>query len=369
MRNVNLFRIVLVIGVIALLAACEETAPESNALPTLMELPSLTPTETASVTPLPTETFTPEATSTPTVTTTPSATFTTTSTATPTRTNTATRTAQPTATATSSQTNTPEVQPTESFPTITSFSASSTDVAGGGQLTLRWEASGDEAHIDQQDANGLVMQTTPVQVSGELSVTVPNTQAGKVFFRLVVKRGPQEVTQTVEIRVQVQCTINWFFGNEFVVNENVGCPPAASQQVVGAYQPFESGFMVNLNIDAQNLMYALVRAPGKNSQYVGDQYGSLVNRWDGASNSCAGTPPVGTVLPTQQFGWMACTQFALGGFWIDGIGYATASVDFSARIVQRASDGSLFIDAPDGTIYRLNPLLPGALTATWKRIK
>lgn len=369
MRNVNLVWIVLVLSTIALLAACEETLPESGALPTLMVLPSLTPTETASHTPPPTETFTPEATSTPTHTLTPSATFTTTNTPTLTRTHTPTRTPQPTATATASQTLTPEVQPTGAFPVITSFSASSTDVAGGGQLILRWQGEGDEAQIDQQDANGVVQQTTPVQVSGELSVTVPNTQAGKIFYRLVVRRGVQEITQTVEIRVQVQCSINWFFGNEFVANENVGCPPAASQQVVGAYQPFESGFMVNLNIDAQNLIYAVVRAPGKNSQYVGDQYGSTVNRWDGASNSCTGVPPAGTLLPIQQFGWMACTQFALGGFWIDGIGYATASIDFNARTVQRANDGTLFIDAPDGTIYRLNPLLPGALTATWKRIK
>src|SRR5690606_14151836 len=176
-------------------------------------------------------------------------------------------------------------------------------------------------------------------------------------------------TQTIEVRVQVQSAINWFFGNEYVASENVDCPPAAAVQVVAAYQPMEAGMMFNLNIDGQNLIYALVRQPGKNGQYASDQYGTLLNQWDGISNSCTVTPPPGLLLPSQQFGWMACTQFALGGLWIDGTGYATASVDLSSRNTQRATDGTLFVDAPDGTVYRLNPLLPGALTATWKRIK
>src|SRR5690606_34444873 len=148
----------------------------------------------------------------------------------------ATLTQMPSPTATSSQTLTPAGSPTASFPLITSFTASSTDAAAGAQLALTWVAQGDTARIEQQDINGIVEQTTPVEVSGTLSVTIPNTQAGKVFYRLVVIRGMQEVTQTLEIRVQVQCSVNWFFGNEFVQAENVGCPPAAAQQVVGAYQ-------------------------------------------------------------------------------------------------------------------------------------
>jgi hypothetical protein len=387
MRNLLSVWIVLGLSTIALLAGCDAAPAETANLPTVMVLPSLTPTDTPSITPdftqtpsvtaTATETNTPEPTSTPAPsitpipTDTPTATPSTTNTPTSTRTSTRARTNTPRPSATPTRTITAVAQAvaTNAFPSITSFSASSVDAAGGAQIVLRWEAQGDEAKIDQQDANGLVQSTTPVPVSGELNVTVPNAPAGRVYYRLVVKRGLQEITQTVEVRVQVQCAINWFFGNEFVTSENVGCPPAAAVQVVGAYQPMEAGMMFNLNLDGQNLIYALVRQPGKNGQYASDQYGTTVNRWDGISNSCTGTPPPGTTLPAQQFGWMACTQFALGGMWIDGTGYATASIDLSSRNVQRATDGTLFVDAPDGTVYRLNPLLPGALTATWKRIK
>jgi hypothetical protein len=401
MRNLLSVWIVLGLSAIALLAACDAPPVDSASLPTVMVLPTLTETPTPTVTPEPslshtptftltpsvtataTETSTPEPTSTaqpsatltpsdtPTPTDTPTATASTTSTSTNTRAPTRTRTNTPRPSATPTRTITAVVQvvATNAFPSITSFTASSVDAAGGAQIVLRWEAQGDEAKIDQQDANGLVQTTTDVPVSGELNVIVPNAPAGRVYYRLVIKRGLQEITQTLEVRVQVQCAVNWFFGNEFVTGENVGCPPAAAVQVTGAYQPMEMGMMFNLNIDGQNLIYALVRLPGKNGQYASDQYGTTVNNWDGVSNFCTVAPPPGLLLPAQQFGWMACTQFALGGLWIDGIGYATASIDLSARNAQRATDGTLFVDAPDGTVYRLNPLLPGALTATWKRIK
>lgn len=401
MRNLLSVWIVLGLSMIMLAAGCDSAPSDPASLPTIMVLPSLTPTETASVTPEPSAsqpaTFTampsatlttaasdtpaPTATPQPSVTLTPRDTLTATDkpTATPSTTNTPTRTR--TATATRTNTLRPSASPTRTitavvqvvatnaFPAITTFSASSTDAAGGAQIILRWEAAGDEAKIDQQDYNGLIQSSTPVAVSGELNVTVPNAPAGRVYYRLVIKRGLQEVTQTIEVRVQVQCAINWFFGNEFVTSENVGCPPAAAIQAVSAYQPMEAGMMFNLNIDGQNLIYALVRQPGKNGQYASDQYGTIPNLWDGINNFCTGTPPPGTMQPMQQFGWMACTQFALGGMWIEGTGYATASMDLNPRNVQRATDGTLFVDAPDGTVYRLNPLLPGALTATWKRIK
>ncbi|MBW7880770.1 MAG: hypothetical protein J5J04_12060 [Anaerolineae bacterium] len=423
-RKSSLLWIVLCLSFVVL-AACDDPGLQSSQpMPTLMELPTLTPTDTPTDTPEPTATSEPSATGesnaaptethTPTValsetpdefdptrtaiaalnstaqaimdasataiafdalatdtpTFTPTATVTTTNTPTPTRTSTPSRTPTRRATATSTATITPEAQPTNAFPSIFSFTASSTDVAGGGQITLRWEADGEEAAIEQQDANGAVNTRTAVEVSGELNVTIPNVQTGRVFYRLVVRRGLQEITQTVEIRVQVQCSFSWFFDSAIAQAENIGCPTAASQLVVGAYQTNEFGVMLNVNVDGQNMIYALVRAPGKNSLFASDQYGQAASLWDGVNNMCSTYLPVpGTILPQQQFSWMACTQFGLGGYWIDGIGFATANIDFSSRTIQRATDGTLFVDAPDGAIYRLNPLLPGALTATWKRVR
>lgn len=421
-RKSSVLWIVLCVSFVVLTACDDPGLQSSEPLPTLMELPTVTPTDTPSITPeptviaqpsatdepsrTPTEALTATATPTPdefaptrtaiavlnstaqaimdasataialdalasdTPTFTPTATVTTTSTPTPSRTATPTRTPTRRATATPTNTVTPLAQPTNAFPSIFSFTASSTDVAGGGQITLRWEADGEEATIEQQDANGIVNSRTPVEVSGELNVTIPNVQTGRVFYRLVVRRGLQEITQTVEIRVLVQCSFSWFFDSAIAQAENVGCPTAASQQVVGAYQAYEFGVMLNANADGQNMIYALVRAPGKNGLYASDQYGQAASLWDGVNNMCGSyLPAPGTLLPQQQFSWMACTQFGLGGYWIDGIGFATANIDLSSRTVQRATDGTLFIDAPDGAIYRLNPLLPGALTATWKRVR
>ena len=357
MRNLLSVSIVLGLSAIALLAGCDDAPVDSASLPTVMVLPSLTPTETASITPEPslshTATFTdtPSITATaaathtlepsvtltpsetPTLTPTPTATSSTTSTPTSTRTatRTGTLTPRPTASPTRTITAVAQVVATSAFPSIASFSASSVDAAGGAQIVLRWNAQGEDARIEQQDTNGLVQLTTPVPVNGELNVTVPNAPAGRVYYRLVVKRGLQEVTQTLEIRVQVQCAINWFFGNEFVTSENVGCPPAAAVQVIAAYQPTEMGMMFNLNIDGQNLIYALIRMPGKNGQYASDQYGTAVNVWDGINNYCTGIPPAGTMLPAQQFGWMACTQFALGGMGSTAPAIATGHIDLNSR--------------------------------------
>lgn len=380
MNSMKRLWIVLGLSAMLLLVACDSTADEEP-LPTLMVLPSLTPTETPSNTPPPTETPTVTPTETPTETALPTETETPSLTPTASHTHTPTRTPMPTETSTSTQTNTPRAtstpRPTRTplpsatagFPMIHSFTSSSTDVAANAQVLFMWDVTGQEARLEQQDSNGLVENTTALDLTGELAVTIPNPQSGRVFYRLVVTRGTDQVSQTIEIRVQSVCSINWFFGNEYATPENVGCPTAAAQQVIGAYQTFEQGVMFNLNLEGQNLVYAVVRSPGKNGQYISDQYGVTANRWDGITQHCTGIPFVGTMLPQQQFGWMACSQLALGGFWIDGIGYATASIDLSSRNVQRATDGTLFVDAPDGGIYRLNPLLQGALTGTWKRIR
>src|ERR1041385_2133612 len=234
-----------------LLAACQPQE-EAVVLPTLAVLPTLTPSDTPTLTPIPTQTFTPTATST--ATSTPTATFTLTSTPsltfTPSLTSTSTITPiPPTATATATNTatntpvasNTPVATSTPIAPQILSFNATATNVTANSSITLVWSAQADSARLDVMNAQGQVSQTLNVVPSGSLPVSVPGNLGSLVVYRLVVFRGAAQDTRSVA--VTVQCSIPWFFGNQFAPPE-VGCPTGAQSSTPGAFQAFERGVML-----------------------------------------------------------------------------------------------------------------------------
>lgn len=366
----RLSAIVLAIVLIFTLGACQPTS-DNAPLPTLMVLPSPTDTLTPTITLVPTNTRTPTPTLTLTLTPTPTPTVTTTATATATRTFTPTVTATNTITATPAESMTPTQDLTNIFPVIRSFTASSTDVAAGAQITLSWDAVGDLAVIERQTPDGIVQETLSVTLSGTIPVTVPNTNLNRVIYRLVISKGSQQVTQTLEIRVQLVCGQQWFFGAQFA-DPTAGCPPTGPITLVGAYQAFEQGFMIAIPYEGQNRVYVFVRAPGKNGLLIGDQYGYAVNQWDGTTDHCALVgkfPPSGTTNPQREFNWLACTQFGPGGLWIDVLGFATGSVDTSVRTVQQETSAAFYIDTPSGEVYRLVPLGAGQLTSGFRRVK
>lgn len=368
-RYTRLYAIVLAIASAFILGACQPAQEEP--LPTLLVLPSPTSTLTPTITLVPTNTHTPMPTATSTATATPTATVTTTATPTVTRTFTPTATATSTITATLEQSLTPTADLTNTFPVIRSFTASSTDVAAGAQITLTWDAVGDLAAIERQTPDGIVQERTDVVLSGSLPFTVPNTNLNRVIYRLVINKGGQQVTQSIEIRVQLVCGQQWFFGSQFA-DPTAGCPPAGPITLAGAYQQFEQGFMISIPFGGQNRVYAFVRAPGKNGLIIGDQYGFTTNLWDGTTDHCAQVgklPPAGTTNPQREFNWLACTQFGPGGFWIDVLGYATGSVDTSVRTLQQETNGAIYIDTPSGEVYRLIPLGVGQLTSGFRRVK
>jgi hypothetical protein len=244
-------------------------------------------------------------------------------------------------------------------------------VAAGAQITLTWDAEGDLAAIERQTPDGFVQERTEVTIRGSLPFTVPNTNLNRVIYRLVVQRGSQQATQTLEIRVQLVCAQQWFFGNSFA-DPNAGCPPTPPLTVNGSFQRFEQGFMLSLSLDGQNRVYAFVRAPGKNNLIFGDQYGFLTNGWDGVTNHCqqAGKlPTAGTTNPQNEFNWMACSQFGPGGLWVDVLGFATSALESGTRTLQYEANGALYIDTPSGEVYRLFPLQVGQLTNTFTRIR
>ncbi|MCU0475138.1 MAG: hypothetical protein MUC99_03320 [Anaerolineae bacterium] len=370
-KRYRLGMIVLALLSAFILGACQPAAEEP--LPTLLVLPS--PTDTLT----PTQTFTPSRTPSPFPSDTPTRTSTPTATITNTATNTPTRTFTPQPTPTSTVTSTPvDFTPTvptpavtSSFPLIRTFTSSSTDVAAGAQITLTWDADGDTAAIERQTPDGIVQERLDVAITGSLPVTIPNTNLNRVIYRLVVQRGTQQATQTLEVRVQLVCAQQWFFGSQFA-DPSAGCPTTAPLTLTGNTQLFEQGFMISLTIDGQNRVYAFVRAPGKNGLIIGDQYAFAVNQWDGTTDHCAlsgKVAPAGTSAPQREFNWMACAQFGPGGLWVDVLGYATSSLETSVRTVQTESGGALYIDLPSGEVYRIVPLTQGQLTSAFRRVR
>jgi hypothetical protein len=373
--------IVLILLMLVPVSGCGASS-DTEPLPTIMDFPTLEPSAT------PDESATEEVAALPTTavpTDTEEATLTLTATlplatATPGITSTPSNTPRPRATATFSltppptATETPLVSATPDSPRIISFQASSSIAVGGGQVTLTWEAVGDNpARVERLNQNGQVVQTFSVTPSGSLPVTIPVNEGATVTYRLAVSRAGQEVTSTLTITIggvtgtatgAVNCATPWFFGNE-IAPANAGCPTGPATQVSAAYQPFQTGRMFFF----QNTIYALVD-PNNGTQ--GDMT-QTTNGWDNqttyASYNCAGTPPSGTVEPQQMFAWVFCQTLGPGGPWSNTIGFATSSIDTSQRTIQIDASGAIYVDTPAGNVYRLPPVPVGQLTTQWTKIK
>lgn len=374
-----LIRALLFAALLLIVPACAPP-PQQAALPTLLVLPSLTPTLTHTATL--TATFTPPATATatltPTVTPSSTATATATVTPTPTSTPTVTNTLLPSPTFTSTVTTpdaataTPDATANLATPApaetveglaILTFTGSTTTAAPGASLILSWSAQGDTARLETLTAQGVVISELSVPLQAAQTVTVPSVQGNTVIYRLRVAKGTQERSQILTISLTLACPIPWFFPNPSAA---IGCPAAPSQTVPGAYQVFQEGAMLLTNIGAQETIYALANQGASQGFVSQPTYAQRVTGWDGVTDHCAETPPANLFKPTGHFNWMACTQFGPAGLWRNTIGWATGPVDLSNRTFQLGSDGSLVFDLPGGRLLRLLTLQPGEAYGRWQ---
>jgi len=354
----------MLIGLTFLLLAACQPQEEVVVLPTLAVLPTLTPSDTPTLTPIPTQTPTPTPTSSATSTSTATSTFTSTPslTYTPSLTVTSSITPTSTATATNTATNTPiatntPVPPTFTLtpiaPQILSFNATATNVTGNSSITLVWSAQADSARLDVMNAQGQVSQTMNVVPSGSLPVTVPGNLGTLVVYRLVVFRGAAQDTRSVA--VTVQCATAWFFGNQYAP-PNSGCPTGVQTSAPGAFQAFQSGFMIYVNDSNRNTIYG---AQNQDARFI--TYG---NAWDGTTAyTCFGTPPSGTVCPAEHVAWAYCNTNAPVGGWSSAIGFGTTNIDTGNRTIQFEDSGAVYIDSPIGVFRFSNS------TGTWAKIK
>jgi hypothetical protein len=199
------------------------------------------------------------------------------------------------------------------------------------------------------------VQTFSVVPSGQLPVLVPGNLGRLVVYRLVAIRGGQEATASVPITIQ--CSIGWFFGNEFAPPGS-GCPTAVGAIGQGAFQSFERGFMVYVNANGLNTIYGL---QAQNNLYIG-----YTNGWDGTTSyTCFGTPPSGLLAPQELFAWAFCNTNAPIGSWTGALGWATSGLNRDQRTIQfEEGTGAFYIDAPVGVFRFSDPQ-----TRTWTKIK
>jgi hypothetical protein len=422
--------IVLTLVVVALVPAllgCTPAPEELGALPTLIELPTETetliptetltpsPTETATNTEIPSDTPTPTQSLTATVDTTGTAvSLTTVALAEQDMTSTAiadlsqqvqqtqTALAASNAASTANPVATGTVTLGPDAPRINVFEADPSTAAVGASIILRWDTIADVVRVERLNINGQVVQTFSVTPIGQLPVTIPANEGNTITYRLTGIRGVQEVSAVVTVAVSdgtipigtpatpvipatpgtgtpggvTNCSVNWFFGNEFAPTE-AGCPTAPAIQVAGAYQPFERGLMIYLAYPPATVgtVYALVNDPAQPTQGSVSQY---TNGWDNtstfASYGCASAPPAGLYEPQLMLAWAYCTQLAPGGFWSTVLGYATNLIDTSQRNVQFDASGAVYVDVPDAfgtttSIYRIVPVSQGQLSSQWTRIR
>ncbi len=329
--------------------------PEEIIIPTVAQLPTITPSFTPTFTftpsPTPTPTFTP--TITPSSTPTPSFT----PTFTPTFSPTPTLTLTPVDTATFTPTFTPTFTLTPSGPMIYEFTADNYQMPAGSPTVLRWRGDGDTAVLEQINASGNVGQSWAVQPTGEQAVTIPLNQGLVVTYRLTVIRRGQPVSQSLAITVT--CGGSWWFGGG-IVSEST-CPAGPPVVSNAQYQAFDGGRMIYLESGNQNY-------PG-NRVYVIFYSGNQWHAYENVGSATAtGSPPGGRYMPGSTI---------LANVWETGVHNGQAvkdllqyalvqNVDQQQRTSQVEQGGTaIYIDTPEGRLYRLT----GTVSGTWQQLR
>jgi hypothetical protein len=233
---------------------------------------------------------------------------------------------------------------------------------GNTPITLTWQASGQSAIIEQLDAQSNAVQSFTVEVSGQLTVTLPPV-GPTVTYRLVVSgANGQEQFQTVVVQVQAVCPAAWFFNN---APADVGCPSGPSVTIQGQMERFQNGVMINMVYNGQNQVY------GFNT--VDSQYAVYPSQWDGVSTYSdpgCGTPGFSTTQPAGVFNWAFYNTLGTFGNWCNpqtGIGWALGGITATSFRVQTAQQSTtLFIDIPNFGILRMTGTSP---IGSWSRLQ
>ena len=320
-------------------------------LPTLAELPTLTPSNTPTFTPTHTETATTTPTNTATQTLRPSATVTASVTPSPTFTVTLT----PTFTLTHTATITPSPSPsathtptaTSAAPSVARMDVQPTQVEPGDVVTLQWIADGEEARLDLLNSAGVSIQSITLPPRGSQSITIPNTYTEDLLiFRITARRGTLTDEFSIPITVDGDCRDEWFFASPSLVEETF-CPTGTPVAVTGRYQDFSNGYAVYVPNNNLNRVYFF---------YQGNTIGSFLYTLPETRDNSLGSVPSGFMNPQQEFEGVWADQVAPSGrTWVNEIGWADSNADSRTITLQYAENTDQYIIDAGGVLFRVNP--------------
>lgn len=223
------------------------------------------------------------------------------------------------------------------------FQADRETIRPGEAFTLTWESTGAVQAWLYPVVGGRLTQGVPVSPTGSQILTAPADLRQPLEYMLFVfDSSGAWISRGLRLPLRA-CPAEWFFPNA-----PAECPSGPPQVSFAAYQPFEHGHMIW--IQARDEIFVLF------------EDGS-VHRWrvfvdlfeEGMPESDpALTPPPGRFQPVRGFGllWRSDPEVQTRLGWA-----LRPEQGFTTRVQGTAREryNALFIQAPDGGIWRLDP--------------
>lgn len=256
------------------------------------------------------------------------------------------------ATATPSPTSTETPAPPTATPVplaILTFAISPAEIRPGGDVTLTWDARGEQVVIYQLDAQGrLTLPAYNVPLAGSLALTTSELLRNQISFVLFAFSGGSSAQAGVS--ALITCPDVWFFANP-----PPRCPGSPPNATVMQAQTFERGLL--LWTQWNDLIYILYA-----DEVVAPRWQIQLDAWfSGLPDSDPNlTPPAGLYQPVRGFGLAWRDEQVAEGYRVrDRLGWATApeqGVDNAAYQCDSAPKyNTCFISGPGGLVYELKP--------------
>jgi len=317
--------IVLLLASLALLSGCSVLGLQSEPLPTLFVIPTLTPSITPSVTlylsPTPFVTQTPLPTATPAITATPLI--------------------APTSTPFGAGATSTVVVPTvASNLDIQYFVPTPLTTSPGGTVTLAWASTGaNQATVFRVNPDGSFGESWQVNPTGTLTVSAAGGGDDEKF---VLRIGDGVNIKDAEAIISLTCNRSWFFTEV----QPSSCPASAEVTTQAAEQEFERGWAYWMQTtDKVYILYEDGQAP---AWEVYDETWSTTEPEDDPSL----TPPGGLQQPVRGIGKVWRTNTTVK----DRLGWAAESeLGFTATFQQEsgADPQNVFFSEPSNQLTRL----------------
>ncbi|MBN1967222.1 MAG: hypothetical protein JW910_21395 [Anaerolineae bacterium] len=229
---------------------------------------------------------------------------------------------------------------TGSQPTIVTLTVSPNPVERGGMVTVSWQVQdASRVHIYRTNPVGQFADfLTDQPPAGAWTLTLPDYHVDSAQFYLEAE-GANGSTADASVSVQVICPYTYFFGDP---GQSATCPRDEAATVDGAWQAFESGFMLWRG-DTNDIL--VLANDGSVSVYP--------DTWqDGETFDVGETPPAGLVQPVRGFGkvWAEneSVREALGWAFLAESGYA-----MQIQVSGAYRYPNTYISWPDGQVITI----------------